>query len=116
MSSIHIIWFPHKSVRHRVPENKHVQPMFLCGGKVLTEEEAYAIHFQVQKLNAKLDVESYAENGYGSCDDPDVAAKVKRHANEIAKVYQDKADYDENWFRPLENTIEDYVQWDLGVV
>ena len=100
-------------LHHRKPGVKPTH-VFMVGGKVLTEEEAYEIHFQVQKLNDRLDVESYAENGYGSCDDPKIAAKVMKYAGDIAKVYRDKLDYGENWFHPLEMVVEDYIEWEVS--
>lgn len=99
-----------KSVLHKVPENKNVIPVFTCGGRVISQRDADDVFVQVQMYNRLLDVESYAENGYGPCNDPKVAQKVKHFANEIRKPYMDRLEWEDGWFRTLENTIEDFLE------
>lgn len=101
------IIFPQKTIRHKVPANKTVEPVFLCKGGLITWDEAAEIFCQVKKYHCLLDVMSYAENGYGCCNDPAVARKVRHYAADITKAYEDKLVWNEAWFDVLEDTIEE---------
>ena len=99
-----------KPILHKRKPGTEPQPVFMVGDKVLTYQEAVEIFCQVEKYNRLLDVMSYAENGYGLCDDPAIARKVQHYAVDITKAYEDMLEWNEAWFDVLEDIVARYME------
>lgn len=63
-----------------------------------------------QRSSDMEDVISYADNEYGECSDPDIAEKVRKNAEEIARDYRHALDNDDCWFYLLESSIENWLE------
>ncbi len=77
----------------------------------IDEGSARSVYEALQKQYDREDVENYAINGYGECEnDKGRAFLVRRKAENIAKRYRKAMDEDETWFYVLDNVVWLYFQ------
>ena len=79
--------------------------------EITEEKELLRVYWEMQHRLMIEDVEAYANECYGECEDPAVADKVRENAAYIVdEYYHARLDSEDNWFSALDTAIERYLE------